>query len=450
MRKTLFGMALGIAAITCAEREARACGGCFVPTEATIVNDHRMVFAISKKETVLWDQIRYSGAPEEFAWVLPVQRGTDIELSRDEWIAALDASTQPVIQGPPPPETSRGIGCSSTTEVASLSDGAGRPAVQVVSEKVVGPYQTVILRSEDPQALRTFLRANGYAIPASIEPVIDAYTRERLDFAALRLRPGQDVRSMKPVRVLTPGADPTLPLRMVAAGVGANVGLTLYVISEGRYRPQNFPEVTIDDRELVWDTNQARSNYQDLSLAKMAENDGRSWLVEYANKPQLNENDYSGTAGAALVNNRVPGLADAYFSSCRGQTETVVPDAGSPPDAGDDAGDAGQELPPPLPVERPLCAGFDDLTRATKSLSKLDVWVTRLRANLPVNALAEDLRLEASPTQTAVSNVHNAAAPEEDDGCAIASVPRRRPIGTAFTVLALALAARLARKRRTS
>jgi hypothetical protein len=55
---------------------AEACGGCFVqPSERTVVTDHRMALSISTTQTVLWDQIRYSGDPAEFAWVLPVRAG---------------------------------------------------------------------------------------------------------------------------------------------------------------------------------------------------------------------------------------------------------------------------------------------------------------------------------------------------------------------------------------
>jgi hypothetical protein len=88
------------------ERAADACGGCFhppnpPPNEISVVTDHRMAFALSPTQTVLWDQVRYSGDPREFAWVLPVVPGTRVELSRDEWFAALEASTQPVIAAPP-------------------------------------------------------------------------------------------------------------------------------------------------------------------------------------------------------------------------------------------------------------------------------------------------------------------------------------------------------------
>ncbi len=98
-------------------RPADACGGCFVPqSERTVVTDHRMALSISPDQTVLWDQIRYSGDPREFAWVLPVRNGAKIEVSNDEWFSALDASTQPVVVAPLRScggGGGSGIGCSS-------------------------------------------------------------------------------------------------------------------------------------------------------------------------------------------------------------------------------------------------------------------------------------------------------------------------------------------------
>jgi hypothetical protein len=56
----------------------------------------------------------------------------------------------------------------------------------------------------------------------------------------------------------------------------------------------------------------------------------------------------------------------------------------------------------------PACTG-DDLQVALTGLEAGNVWVTRLRAVLPVNALSEhDLLLQASSSQTSVSNQHNA------------------------------------------
>src|SRR5579871_832882 len=96
------------ASVALADTDARAWGGCFhppdpPPDERSVVTGHRMAFAISTTQTVLWDQIKYSGNPREFAWVLPVKPGTQVQLSTDAWLAALDANTATIIEPPPFP-----------------------------------------------------------------------------------------------------------------------------------------------------------------------------------------------------------------------------------------------------------------------------------------------------------------------------------------------------------
>ena len=190
----------------------------------------------------------------------PDQPGALIELSQDAWIASLDAATQTVIQGPssscggPSPEYdgSGGGGCGAST--ADNAGGAFSPgaeaadagAVQVVSQEVVGPYEAVTVRASQGEALGDWLRANGYAVPVGMQPTIDSFTAAGFDFLALKLAPGEGVQAMQPVRVVTSGPHPTLPLRMVAAGVGASVGIELFVLGEGRYHPQNFPDAIVD------------------------------------------------------------------------------------------------------------------------------------------------------------------------------------------------------------
>src|SRR5262249_10506690 len=163
------------------------------------VTDHRMAFSISTSQSVLWDQVKYSGKPSEFAWVLPVRAGTRVELSHDEWFAALDATTQPVLTGPSSSCSNNGGGgigrrATSTSLASGFADKAEGPGVEVISQDVVGPYATVTLRSTDPNALEAWLQVNSYDIPDSIRPTIAAYVSEGADFIALRLRPGQGVQ----------------------------------------------------------------------------------------------------------------------------------------------------------------------------------------------------------------------------------------------------------------
>ena len=404
-------LALAVAAgcLAIGERPARACGGCFArPTENTVVTDHRMAFSVSTRQTVLWDQIKYSGNPSEFSWVLPVQPGAVVELSHDEWFAALDAMTNPAITGPTVSCGGGGPGCAFGGEgddSNSATTGAGGGGgVQVLSQSVVGPYDTVTLQSSDPNALEAWLDVNGFALPDAFRPTIAAYVGAGFDFIALRLQPGQGVQAMQPVRVVTPGADATLPLRMVAAGVGAQVGITLYVISEGRYEAQSpFFNAVVDDSKLVWFQSENRSNYQELSQQIMQSNNARTWLTEYSKQTSLLSSAqppaYPTYCGSSYAYGST--LADVYFNQCRCKPSNLCP-------AGDASGADLDAASPDAACNPDPCAGFDDVDTALVGIHPEDAWVTRMRALLPVDALSEgDLHVQASAAQTAVSNQHS-------------------------------------------
>jgi hypothetical protein len=411
----------GSVALCAGAPQAHACGGCFhspPPSQSVdaVITDHRMVLSISTTQTVLWDQIRYSGTAGAFAWVLPVKPGARIELSQDAWMASLDAATQTVIQGPsafcggPAQEQSTGGGgCGSADDSnaaggfaagPSADDDAGAGLVQVVSQQVVGPYDAVTVRSSQGEALGDWLRANGYEIPQSIQPTIDAFTSEGFDFIALKLAPGEGVQAMQPVRVITPGANLSLPLRMVAAGVGANVGIELFVLSEGVYQTQNFPQASIDFSKLAWDPNADVSNYTSLESAALAANGGRSWLTEMAGPVQL-----------GFSSNGVnPPLDTTYQATCIPQTLAPACDAGAATlDSGSaltDAGGAADAGGLPSEACQPTVVGCDDLLLAMTGIDSNSFTVTRLRALLPSTALANDLILEASPSQAAVPSFY--------------------------------------------
>src|SRR5262249_19517236 len=145
----------------------------------------------------------------------------------------------------------------------SIDGSAGGPGgpVNILAQSVVGPYETVQIASGDPQSITDWLTSHSYDIPADIQPLIEAYVQDGFGFLAIKLKPGQDVQSMKPVRVTFPGASPVLSLRMVAAGTGPITPVKLWVVSDGRYQPQNFPALFLDESALYWDFNASSSNY---------------------------------------------------------------------------------------------------------------------------------------------------------------------------------------------
>lgn len=443
------GAALSVSAVAALvvgswSREAEACGGCFTPPPTqpndpgTVVAAHRMVLSVSPQQTILWDQIQYTGAPAEFAWVLPVKPGARVEIGSDAFFDVLDAATQPSVRPPrltcgvlPPGDCSIGsvgatssFGCAAE-EAIDVPQETIIPAdpVHVVSRGSAGPYETVVLHADEPDALPKWLTKHGYSIPVDIAPLIETYVAEGFDFAALRLLPSAGVQQMRPVRVVMQGAVTSLPLRMVAAGTGARTAVTLFVISEGRYAPQNFAEATMPWSLLRWDYGDGSSNFSTLRADALK--NGKEFLVTYAMKDPLFGAVLDPTAGFHVRYQTTEGwtydrIAEAYVRQAFINGETSSLDCID--DLADLAGDTRRVMNPncdadggcdpidpsafidarALDCDAPIGSDvpLDDLSQALVGLHPRDVWLTRMEANLARESLASDLTIQPASGQT--------------------------------------------------
>jgi hypothetical protein len=349
-------------------RDASACGGCLInENESTQVTGHRMILSISKDKTTLWDQIKYSGNPTSFAWVLPIKGQVEIGLSSDAMFETLEAVTQVVISSPtinctPPSDCFGGPSSGGVDNDQNAPPGEG--GVTVIAQEVVGPYETVQLSSADSMALKTWLTDHNYAIPQDISGIIDSYVAEGFDFLALKLVPGQGIDSMRPVRITSQGATPILPLRMVAAGTGLLTPISLWVVGEGRYEPTNFPSFEIDPGDLVWNWDTSSSNYKDLRAKGFEATEGKAWLYEAAEPMSTYQIEYP-----------LKDLVDfTPQESGYGDAQGVGAD---------------EEL-------------TEDLAALYGSIDPTSLWVMRLHAELPRVALGTDLEIGASQNQSTV------------------------------------------------
>jgi hypothetical protein len=482
---------LSALAVTLPAEDARACGGCFIQQQqSTVVTGHRMVLSVSPDQSVLWDQIKYTGDPSEFAWVLPVRAGAVIETSSDAWFETLDAATATTILSPQVNCSSGGgPGCGAFS--TSLSDSAGGVrgvdqgggGVTVLHEGTVGPYETVTLASTEPGALNKWLTDHGYNVDEGTQPVIDAYVKEQFDFIALRLQPGKGVRQMKPVRVLTQGMSAELPLRMVAAGTGANVAISLFTISEARFAADNFDNSIVPKQLLLWDFDAQSSNYAELRVGALSQNHGEVFLTPYAahgsllspvkssvaspfgdGSLQYNPGDNTALPASTIAEAYIRrGIAngEAQNNACLGAFDMIASSGSkvvNPCPFGKGPDDAACTTPSDAEIDsRTLaCGALDDIAVALRGLHPKDVWLTRLDADLPRAALAKDLLLKPADKQLPIDNWIRVEA-SVGDPCPSAvppailgsDRPRRGPwVGFALaTLAALALARRTARLR---
>lgn len=473
------GLIAPLAAITAAglflASDADACGACVVPlTDPTVVTGHRMALSISPDQTVLWDQIQYSGDPAEFAWILPVKEGAKIEVASDAFFEALDAATTvQVIQPTVTCDQPFNFGCGSSLESAGADfagEGTGGPQVDILHRGTVGPYETYTLSTDTPGALNTWLTEHDYNIDPSQQPIIDAYVAEGFDFIAIRLLPEKGVREMKPVRVVTPGASPTLPLRMVAIGTGPTVAITLFVIAEGRWEAENFGNARVPTDLVAWDFVTNKSNYAELRKNTLAStNNGLSWLTAYSIQGALLQPLQSPipSFGFGFGNiqygfdqngNPLDTVAEAYLNQGILNKEVdlnMVPvDTAACRDAfalfEQDFAQSGAVVENPCPIGEPFdspncaatvdpgeidartfaCDELTDLAVALAGSHPRDVWITRLEAELPREGLAKDLTLRAADIkkQEPVSNYIQAKiAVNADSQCGDLVAPRVWP-----------------------
>jgi len=430
-RLLAFALLAPLAGSLALSSDARACGGCVVPPETnTIVNAHRMALSISPKQTVLWDQIQYKGDPESFGWLLPVKEGATIELSTDAWFETLDAATSTNVSAPPincGGSGSSGFGCASD----GVSESTGAPSdagggVQVVHRGTVGPFETVTLSTKTPGVLDDWLAKAGFNIPAESAPVIDAYIKEGFDFIALKLQPGKNIDEMKPVRVIQPGAVPTLPLRMVSVGTGANVAITLYIISEGRWEAENFTNVQVPVDLLSWDFATNSSNYSEVREKTLAQNGGNIWLTSMAKQQGLttrlnrffdvtNDFNFTNVIGEAYVRQGAKngettdiGCASAFTQFSNSLQLVVDPCPPGVPSYDASCGTTGaNEIDARIfecgATDEVTDTTLDDIATALTGLHPRDTWVTRLEANLPRSALSKDLIVKSAKDQIEVS-----------------------------------------------
>ncbi|MFO0625120.1 MAG: DUF2330 domain-containing protein [Polyangiales bacterium] len=429
-----------LAALTLSPRVGDACGGCFYPTvvggekTAQVVTDHRMVLSLSAQQTTLWDQIRYAGQADAFLWVLPIPRGVPVRvgLGDNAFVNALADLSAPRIRGDfavscsvndvataravgAPGATAGGRGdagaswggsswgggaggCGGSTAPSRVdytpgsagsgnggTSGAEMPFTGTENLSVagehdtVGPYATEVVRGGDGSFQR-WAAQNRVDIPGETLQAVRWYEDLGTDFLVLRLAPEAGIHQMQPVRISFPGYLPTLPLRMIAAGVADKVGLDLMVLAAGAMQVRGFANEFVDATQIVWDVRARRSNYRALFEGILARHGGRVWVTESTQGVvgEMMSLSPSGPRAVGLDSGIVEVLAGAS-------------------DAGDPWVDPGRLLQPGrVPMEDPRADPYVDRRIAFAGLGPRPT-LTRLRTELNRRALDQDLQLDAAP-----------------------------------------------------
>lgn len=305
-------IALGlVAALVGDVRRADACG-CLSPPAVSegdyAVNQEaeQIIFETEPGWVTAHVLIRYAGDPAKFAWIVPVPEVPELGVSPVSTFALLDQLTAPQISIETEDICPRsqwscryhaplscsgddndygGIGLADAG--ASSSDavpGGGEPPVTVISQQVVGDYDTVTFRASEASAAVQWLRDNGFIVNQTTSIYMESYVAANMVFVAAKLVPGAGVSAIKPLKLRYRADHPTVPLILTAVAAEPNLTVNAFIYSQTPYRPLGHPVVSIDPDRLATDR-LGRSNYPMVLARAIDEAGGDGFAIEYRGFP---------------------------------------------------------------------------------------------------------------------------------------------------------------------
>ena len=148
--------------------DAQACGGFFCSQVPIDQVGEQIIFGVEEDTVSATIMIQYAGEASDFAWVVPVASQPEVSLGAWEMFNSLGWSTAPNYYLQWDYENTECGWMFATPEAdgGDLSAGGGNGGgVEVVDQDEVGPYDYAVLKSEDAEALWTWLSDNGFDQP---------------------------------------------------------------------------------------------------------------------------------------------------------------------------------------------------------------------------------------------------------------------------------------------
>ena len=304
MKRALLG-SLVVALLAWSDAEpARACGGffCNQPQPGSVLPiaqaAENVLFVLDRdpgtgaRRVEAHIQILYTGPASEFSWIVPVTSVPTVSAGSDILFDRIEPPTRPSFRVTYQMDgncrgfsgVNAGCGSAASGAGAKAEDGFGgpsvTPAVEVISRGSAGPFEYVVVRSEDGATLRTWLTTNSYYVSPEAAAIVDEYVAGQFSFVALRLQVGQDTSAIRPIVLKMTAEEACLPLKLTAIAATPDLRINVWVLGEARAVPINYSEVTLNQARLDW-FNFGR-NYDQVLKDAANEAQGNAFAVEYA------------------------------------------------------------------------------------------------------------------------------------------------------------------------
>ncbi|WP_327130867.1 DUF2330 domain-containing protein [Streptomyces sp. NBC_01343] len=241
---------------------AYACGcGAMIPEGYARIGVERETSVVrfdGRTEQIVMRFVVRGDAPRA-AWIMPVPGRATVELGDGEMFRQLTWLTRPEFK-------TRGYfwprdqdwPFSSTTgdSVGAALPGSGDPAVGVVGRERLGDFDVARLTATDPDALRTWLEANGFKLPDGLSAELKPYVDQKWEYVAVRLAPREAGKPLKgtldPLKIRFDSDRLVYPMRLSRLAKTPQ-SLGLYILADHRMEPASAiggaePKVTFAGR----------------------------------------------------------------------------------------------------------------------------------------------------------------------------------------------------------
>jgi len=278
------------------------CGFYVAKADTKLFNKASQVVIVRDGDrTVMTMANDFQGEPTEFAVVIPVPTvltREQIHVGDKALIDHLDAYSAPrlveyfdhdpcIVYDRMLPMAMAAAGGMKTRDAISQAKALG---VTIEAQYTVGEYDILILSAQQSTGLETWLRQNGYRIPAGASEVIASYLKQNMRFFVAKVNLAEHRKLgfsyLRPLQVAYESPKFMLPIRLGMVNANGPQELFVYALTrKGRVETTNYRTVKLpadmDLPEYLKQPNEFASFYKAMFARQVQNQDGRAVFLEY-------------------------------------------------------------------------------------------------------------------------------------------------------------------------
>jgi hypothetical protein len=279
------------------------CGFYVAKADTKLFNKASQVVIVRDGDrTVMTMANDFEGEPKEFAVVIPVPTfltREQIHVGEKSLVDHLDAYSAPRLveyfDHDPCGVFDRleSLPMASAPMAMKAQGGASRAkalGVTIEAQYTVGEYDILILSAKQSDGLETWLRENGYRIPAGASAVIGSYLKQNMRFFVAKVNLGEQRKLgfnyLRPLQVAYESPKFMLPIRLGMVNADGPQELFVYALTRnGRVETTNYRSVRLpsdmDVPEYLKQPNEFAGFYKAMFARQVQHQDGRAVFLEY-------------------------------------------------------------------------------------------------------------------------------------------------------------------------